>query len=138
VSSRGLASLIRGGRGRRRGPGGRRLRTFGHPWLGTEHLLLGVLAQPDAPGVSALSELGVTLDAGRAGLSQVVGRLVPDADALRTIGIDVDEVRRRAEASFGPSASKDAELLVLRLKVAVHISRPSLRQVGTRRRPVCR
>ena len=25
-------------------------RTFGHPWLGTEHLLLGVLAEPEAPG----------------------------------------------------------------------------------------
>jgi len=33
------------------------------------------------------------------------------------------------------SASKDAELLVLRLKVAVHISRPSLRQVGGRGEP---
>src|SRR5262245_10087308 len=79
-------------------------RTFGHPWLGTEHLLLGVLTQPDAPGVSGLTELGVTLHAGRAALHQVVGRLVPDVDALRTIGIDLDEVRRRAEASFGPGA----------------------------------
>jgi len=79
-------------------------RTFGHPWLGTEHLLLGVLAQPDAPGVSALTELGITLDACRAALGQVVGRLVPDADALRTLGIDLAAVRRRAEASFGPGA----------------------------------
>ncbi len=30
-------------------------RTFRHPWLGTEHLLLGVLAQPQAPGVSVLT-----------------------------------------------------------------------------------
>jgi hypothetical protein len=36
--------------------------------------------------VSALTEVGVTLDAGRAALNQVVGRLVPDADALRTLG----------------------------------------------------
>jgi ATP-dependent Clp protease ATP-binding subunit ClpA len=79
-------------------------RTFGHPWLGTEHLLLGVLADPDAPGVSALTDLGVTLDAGRAALNHVVGRLVPDADALRTLGIDLHEVRRRVEASFGPGA----------------------------------
>jgi ATP-dependent Clp protease ATP-binding subunit ClpA len=81
--------------------------TFGHPWLGTEHLLLGVLAQPDAPGVRALSGLGVTLDTARVALGQVVGRggmCGNDADALRTLGIDLDEVRRRAEASFGPGA----------------------------------
>jgi ATP-dependent Clp protease ATP-binding subunit ClpA len=84
-------------------------RAFGHPWLGTEHLLLGVLAQPDAPGVRALTGLGVTLDTARAALSQVVGKGGPsesesDAEALRTLGIDLDEVRRRVEASFGPGA----------------------------------
>jgi ATP-dependent Clp protease ATP-binding subunit ClpA len=41
-------------------------RSFRHPWLGTEHLLLGVLAQPEAPGVSALTERGVNLDSARA------------------------------------------------------------------------
>ena len=82
-------------------------RTFGHPWLGTEHLLLGVLAEPQAPGVSVLAELGITLDTGRAALRQLVGRgglSESDADALRTLGIDLDEVRRRVEASFGPGA----------------------------------
>jgi len=29
---------------------------------------------------------------------------VPDADALATIGIDLDEVRRRVEEAFGPGA----------------------------------
>ena len=74
--------------------------TLGHPWLGTEHLLLGVLAQPRAPGVSVL-------DTGRATLRQLIGRAglgERDADALRTLGIDLDQVRRRAEASFGPGA----------------------------------
>jgi ATP-dependent Clp protease ATP-binding subunit ClpA len=82
-------------------------RAFGHPWLGTEHLLLGVLAEPHAPGVSVLTDLGVTLDTGRAALRQLVGRgglCESDADALRTLGIDLDEVRRRVEASFGPGA----------------------------------
>ena len=85
-------------------------RTFRHPWLGTEYLLLGVLAQPEAPGVSVLTELGVTLDRGRAALGQVVGTGglgVSDADALRTLGIDLDEVRRRVDASFGPGALDD-------------------------------
>ncbi len=82
-------------------------RTFRHPWLGTEHLLLGVLAQPQAPGVSVLTDLGITLDRGRAALGQLVGKgglCESDADALRTLGIDLDEVRRRVEASFGPGA----------------------------------
>ena len=82
-------------------------RSFGHTWVGTEHLLLGVLAQPDARGVSALMDLGVTLDAGRAALIQVVGRAglgASDADALRTLGIDLDDVRHRVEAAFGPGA----------------------------------
>jgi ATP-dependent Clp protease ATP-binding subunit ClpA len=82
-------------------------RSFRHPWLGTEHLLLGVLAQPEAPGVSALTELGVNLASGRAALHQLVGRGglgESDAEALRTLGIDLDEVRKRAEASFGPGA----------------------------------
>jgi ATP-dependent Clp protease ATP-binding subunit ClpA len=84
-------------------------RTFGHPWLGTEHLLLGVLAQPQAPGVGVLIGLGVTVDTGRAALRQLVGLGrgglgQSDADALRALGVDLDEVRRRAEASFGPGA----------------------------------
>jgi len=84
-------------------------RAFGHPWLGTEHLLLGVLAEPQAPAVSVLSDLGVTLDTGRAALRKLVGLGrgglgESDADALRTLGIDLDEVRRRAEARFGPGA----------------------------------
>jgi ATP-dependent Clp protease ATP-binding subunit ClpA len=82
-------------------------RRFGHPWLGTEHLLLGVLAEPGAPGVSVLTDLGVTLDTGRTGLCQLVGSgglRESDAEALRTLGIDLDEVRRRVEASFGPGA----------------------------------
>jgi ATP-dependent Clp protease ATP-binding subunit ClpA len=82
-------------------------RRFGHPWLGTEHLLLGVLADPGAPGVSVLTDLGVTVDTGRVALGQLVGAgglCESDAEALRTLGIDLDEVRRRVEASFGPGA----------------------------------
>jgi ATP-dependent Clp protease ATP-binding subunit ClpA len=82
-------------------------RRLGHPWLGTEHLLLGMLAEPQAPGVRALTDVGVTVDTGRAALRQLVGRgglSESDAEALRTLGIDLDEVRRRMEASFGPGA----------------------------------
>jgi ATP-dependent Clp protease ATP-binding subunit ClpA len=105
-------------------------RTFRHPWLGTEHLLLGVLAQPQAPGVSVLTELGVTLDRGRAALGQVVGEGglgESDADALRTLGIDLDEVRRRVDARFGPGALDDPWL-------GLNVSRQRRRRRWRRRR----
>jgi ATP-dependent Clp protease ATP-binding subunit ClpA len=108
-------------------------RTFRHPWLGTEHLLLGVLAQPQAPGVSVLTELGVTLDRGRAALGQVVGTGglgESDADALRTLGIDLDEVSRRVEASFGPGELDDHWL-------ALNVSRQRPRRQRRWRRRRC-
>jgi ATP-dependent Clp protease ATP-binding subunit ClpA len=79
---------------------------FAHPWIGTEHLLLGVLAA-DSPAAASLTEAGITLDGARAALQQVVGRggfCERDAAALRSVGIDLDHVRRAAEASFGPGA----------------------------------
>ena len=82
-------------------------RGFAHPWLGTEHLFLGVLAQPDTRAAGVLAKFGVRLDSARDALTAVVGRGgIPDADAaaLRTVGIDLDQVRRAAEASFGPGA----------------------------------
>jgi ATP-dependent Clp protease ATP-binding subunit ClpA len=79
---------------------------FAHPWIGTEHLLLGVLAA-DSPGAVLLAEAGVTLDSARAALETVVGRggfCEHDAAALRSVGIDLDQVRHAAEATFGPGA----------------------------------
>lgn len=82
-------------------------RGFAHPWIGTEHLLLAVLAAPDSPAAALLAEQGVTLDTARAALDLLVGRggfCASDAAALRTVGIDLDQVRRSAEATFGPGA----------------------------------
>jgi ATP-dependent Clp protease ATP-binding subunit ClpA len=88
-------------------------RSFGHPWLGTEHLLLGVLAHDGRPASDVLGEVGVTLDRAR----QALGEICPsdaqvlrpgDAQALRTLGINLDEVRRHAEASFGHGALERA------------------------------
>lgn len=79
---------------------------FAHPWIGTEHLLLGVLAA-DTPGVALLAEAGVTLSAARLALDQFVGRggfCERDAAALHSVGIDLAQVRHAAEASFGPGA----------------------------------
>jgi ATP-dependent Clp protease ATP-binding subunit ClpA len=76
---------------------------LGHDHIGAEHLLLGVARRARAAGL--LRQLGLGYDALRADL-----RAGPsdepqlDADALASIGIDLDEVRRRVEESFGPGA----------------------------------
>lgn len=75
-------------------------REFEHPRIGTEHLLLGILAG-DSPGSRVLARLGVAEDAVRV---EVVGADDPDAAALSAIGIDLDAVQARAEETFGPGA----------------------------------
>ncbi|MBS2532163.1 hypothetical protein KGQ20_05200 [Catenulispora sp. NF23] len=87
-------------------------RLLGHPRIGTEHLLLGLLRGTDHAGARALAEAGITRD----GVLATIGRLEQagpeserdlaekDAAALRTIGIDIDAVRAALEESFGPGA----------------------------------
>ncbi|ALL77927.1 hypothetical protein AD006_26210 [Pseudonocardia sp. EC080610-09] len=69
--------------------------------IGPEHLLLGILRCPGTPGEELLRAAGV----GAAEVDHDLARARPDdADALATLGIDLDEVRRAAEESFGPGA----------------------------------
>ena len=77
---------------------------LGHDYIGTEHILLG-LAASETAGTGMLSSFGVTRDAlVRETLAVVGPGRPPDAAALATIGIDLDEVRRRVEDTFGPGA----------------------------------
>jgi ATP-dependent Clp protease ATP-binding subunit ClpA len=81
-------------------------RELGHNYIGTEHVLLGLL-NGDGVAARVLGGLGVTPAAIRREVLAEVGRgpLSPgDAEALGAIGIDLEEVRRRVEASFGPGA----------------------------------
>jgi ATP-dependent Clp protease ATP-binding subunit ClpA len=75
-----------------------------HDWIGTEHLLLGVLA--DEREAARLRPFGLTADGAREEVVRIVGRGERDLDpeALATLGIDLDEVRRRVEGAFGPGA----------------------------------
>jgi len=82
---------------------------MGHRYLGTEHLLMGLLRQERGPAARALATLGVTADVVEREIGARIGRseaeLGPtEAEALRTVGIDLDEVRDRVEAAFGPGA----------------------------------
>jgi ATP-dependent Clp protease ATP-binding subunit ClpA len=86
----------------------REARELRHGWVGTEHILLALVAEPDAAGVQTLVRLGVDADACRAAVTAVVqpdeGLAGDDAEALHAFGIDLDEVRRRAERAFGEGA----------------------------------
>jgi ATP-dependent Clp protease ATP-binding subunit ClpA len=69
--------------------------------IGPEHILLGLAAEQGA-AARVLEPLGLGHAALRAELERAGGAF--DADALAAIGIDLDEVRRRVEESFGPGA----------------------------------
>jgi ATP-dependent Clp protease ATP-binding subunit ClpA len=77
-----------------------------HGWIGTEHLLLGLLDDHERRAARILVDHGVTGPWVRAEVERIVGAGEPDldADALATLGIDLDAVRERVERTFGPGA----------------------------------
>lgn len=84
-------------------------RSLGHSWIGTEHLLLAALRRAEEPGAATLVRLGVSSENCRAAVASVVSgqgsALGPeDAEALKAFGIDLEEIRRRAEGAFGDGA----------------------------------
>lgn len=84
-------------------------RALGHDWLGTEHLLLG-LVEDRGVGGQVLRFLGIERQAVLGQYIGIVGSCdrpatrPPDPSALGAIGVDLDEVRRRVDAAFGPGA----------------------------------
>jgi hypothetical protein len=48
-------------------------RMLNHNWIGTEHLLLGLLRQGDSVAVQALVSLGISLQAVRQGVEEITG-----------------------------------------------------------------
>lgn len=75
-----------------------------HPRIGTEHLLLGLVAQ-ETPTSAVLARHGLSRATVLESVSTLVGDL--DAEALTTLGIDLDAVRERVESAFGPGALDD-------------------------------
>jgi ATP-dependent Clp protease ATP-binding subunit ClpA len=74
----------------------------------TENLLIGLYdapATPESTAASLLRRAGVEradVEGDVARLPRAEGR--PDAEKLALLGIDLDEVRRQAEETFGPGA----------------------------------
>ena len=94
-------------------------RRLGHHYSGCEHLLLAA-AEVSEPASAVLRDQGVTPERVEAEILRTVGRGAAagpadplrglDREALAAIGIDLDVVRARLEAAFGPDALDRAVL----------------------------
>lgn len=76
-------------------------REFNHSEIGAEHLLLAVADDNTQLGGRVLSHLGMDRERLKMAVAQ---RSSFDGDALASLGIHLDSVRRRAEATFGEGA----------------------------------
>jgi ClpA/ClpB-like protein len=83
----------------------RRLR---HDYLGTEHLVLGLLAEGESLGAQALTGAGITLDAARAGVEEITG---------------LGQTTPNGHIPFTPRAKK---VLELALREALHLGHHSI------------
>jgi ATP-dependent Clp protease ATP-binding subunit ClpA len=84
-------------------------RELGQPSIGTPTILLGVAEAGETVGARVLTNLGVAEDNIRADVRHAPERRDPafsdeDEVALLSVGIDLDEVRRSVEETFGPGA----------------------------------
>jgi len=90
-------------------------RGLGQSWVGTEHVLLAMLADENGPVALAVRDKGVDAAFVRAEIIRRVppaagaAEPLPDADAedaaaLKAIGIDLDAVRKAIEENFGPGS----------------------------------
>ena len=77
----------------------------GHDRVGTEHVVIA-LADDTGTAGEVLRDAGVTANALRWALRETSSTpdVDLDADALRTLGIDLDDVRRSVEETFGAGA----------------------------------
>jgi hypothetical protein len=98
-------------------------RRLGHNFIGGEHILLSVVSA-DHPASAVLAAHGITPEYVEAKLRRIglgrgagpgsgpLGSL--DQEALASIGIDLEAVRARIEATFGPHAMAEADLVIQR------------------------
>ena len=109
----------------------RRRAGLGHNYVGTEHLLLMFVRDPDGGATRVLQQLDVPPQQVEEALASWLGASGPpgtarpkiDPDALAALGIDLEAVRQRLEETFGPGALEHAHASCLgicpRLKMAL-------------------
>jgi len=114
-------------------------RRLGHRYIGCEHLLLAAVSA-GGPAAAALREHGLTPEAVETEIVRLVGLGQPaslfsavDREALAAVGIDLDAVRARIEATFGPDAFTLAAPPACRGNRPAWLNRPMTRLL--RRRP---
>ena len=88
-------------------------RRLGHSYIGCEHLLLAATEAAE-PAAAVLRDRGITPERVEAEIVRIIGRGPAagpadplgglDREALAAIGIDLDVVRDKIEAAFGPDA----------------------------------
>lgn len=119
----------------------REARALRHGGVGSDHLLLGVLCAGDGVAATALSSLGVSLDAGRAQLELMSGRgiqppgfsrLPLTADAARALRAAAGQARRGRPPVIGSEhilfgALKDRGAAAVRLLARLGVSPPAVR-----------
>ena len=114
---------------------------LGHDHIGTEHLLLGVVADADGVPARLTAAHGVEPDV----IRHRIGLVVPPRDRgepayhdpgrlLASLGIDLDEVRRRAEVTFGADRIEQV-LQAARTRPCGHRGRWFVRRPGRRTVP---
>jgi len=92
-------------------------RALGHNWIGTEHLLLGLLRGENTAAAGVLAELGVGLDAVRADVKRIVGEGDPDKPPSRQIpftprGKKVLELSLREARALGSQEIEPEHILL--------------------------
>jgi hypothetical protein len=100
---------------------------LGHPYIGTEHTLIGLLAEDDGRLAAVFEGTGVNADFVRDEVRRRISTPfepdlsfteadAEDAAALKAIGIDLSAVRAAIEANFGTGA--------------LHLPRPAKKKRG--------
>ena len=88
-------------------------RRLGHHYLGPEHLLVGLLQVGDNLAARVLEANGLDLEAVRAGIDRLVAQgILPgpqpsDDELLASLGVDLESVHTRLQATFGEHAYWD-------------------------------
>jgi ATP-dependent Clp protease ATP-binding subunit ClpA len=86
--------------------GAEQARRFGHSYVGTEHVLLALIRNPDGGATALLRQLGVSTDTVEERLARWLGTSKPriDPEALAALGIDLETVREAWNKPSGRGA----------------------------------